>query len=171
MKLSELKGYIPVIITRNTYDDLLYQIEQGEKGTARENREKNEIFKQYRQLKKDFDEFEINSNKEIKRLKQQNEKLTEDLSNRNQALEYVIKEKEFQSIRISELEEYKKHVNGQKGGYTKEINKLKRQLEESENKNKVQAEKIQELTKTKTHTIEEYKHNGLRKNMKKKRGN
>lgn len=171
MKLSELKGYIPVIITRNTYDDLLDQIAQGEKGTARENREKNEIFKQYRQLKKDFDEFEINSNKEIKKSKQKIEELTNDLSAKNQSLEDVIKEKETLSIRVAELEEYKKQTDGQKGGYTKEINKLKTQLKESENKNKVQAEKIQELSKSKPHTIEEYKNNGLRKNMKKKRGN
>ena len=164
MKLNELKGYIPVIITRNTYDDLLDQIVQGEKGTARENREKNEIFKQYRQLKKDFDEFEVNSNKEIKKLNQKIEELTKELSEKNQSLEEVITIKEKCQIKLHELQ-------GAKGGYTKEINKLKKQLEECENKNKVQAEKIQELTKTKTHTIEEYKHNGLRKNMKKKRGN
>lgn len=198
MKLSELKGYIPVIITRNTYDDLLNQIEQGEKGTFRENTEKRTIQKAYDKLRSDFNEFEINSNKEIKKIKQKNEeltielsekvqtidniqtellnktktldKVTIDLSDKNQTLEYLIKEKEIQSIRISELEEYKKHVDGQKGGYTKEINKLKKQLEELENKNKVQAEKIQELTKTKQHTIEEYKNNGLRKSMKKKRG-
>lgn len=171
MRLQELKGYIPVIITRNTYEDLLDQIEQGEKGTARENREKNEIKKSYFKLKDQFNEFGCISNKEIDKLNQKIEELTKELSNKNQTLEDFIKEKETLSIKVAELEGYKKRVDGQKGGYTKEINKLKRQLEELENKNKVQAKKIQEFTKSKQHTIEEYKNNGLRKNMKNKRGN
>ena len=171
MRLQELKGYIPVIITRNTYEDLLDQIEQGEKGTSRENREKNEIKKSYFKLKDQFNKFECISNKEIDKLNQKIEELTKELSNKNQTLEYFIKEKETLSIKVVELEGYKKRVDGQKGGYTKEINKLKIIIEELENKNKVQAKKIQEFTKSKQHTIEEYKNNGLRKNMKNKRGN
>ena len=51
------------------------------------------------------------------------------------------------------------------------IEEYKKAIEELEKKNQLQADKIQSLTKKTSHSIEEYKNNGLRKNMKKKRGN
>lgn len=159
------------ILLNRDYQDLLDQIEQGEKGTLRENREKNVIKKELDKLKEDYVVMQKIKDKEIERLQK---KIESDSLIRLEDKKLIV-----------ELKKYKKHVDGQKGGYTKEINKLndkldakdrvideyKKAIEELEKKNQLQADKIQSLTKKTNHSIEEYKNNGLRKNMKKKRGN
>lgn len=116
--------------------------------------------------------------KEISSVKEENNKIANNLiehSNANTELEE----------KISELKKENRKISASKGGLTKQNNKLKNKLdakdrvieeykmalEEAEKKNQLQADKIQSLTKKTSHSIEEYKNNGLRKNMKKKRGN
>lgn len=172
------------ILLNRDYQNLLDQIEQGEKGTLRENREKNTIKKELDKLKEDYVAMQKIKDKEIERLqkeisnvKDENNKIANNLikySDANSKLE----------VQIIELKNKNSKMSVSKGGLTKQNNKLKNKLdakdrvieeykkalEESEKKNQLQADKIQSLTKKTSHSIEEYKNNGLRKNMKKKRG-
>lgn len=194
MKLNELKDYFPVIITKHTYEDLLNQIKQGEQGTYRENKEKNQIQKSYNQLKREFDEFEYNTNKKTNKLNQKIEELIKDLSEKNDSLEKTLKEKEQLIIDVSVLKKslwsYKansdkisRHLKQAK----KELNKVQREktklldtvdakervieeyinaLEQAESKIQLQAAKINELSKEIKHQTIEYKNDGLPKSTK-----
>lgn len=161
------------ILLNRDYKDLLDQIMQGEKGTIRENREKNEIKRELDKLKEDYVVMQKIKDKEINRLQKKIES------------DSLIQLEDKKSI--AELKEYKQKTDGQKGGYIKEINKLiaklnakdrvieeyEKALHDSEQKNQNQLNTIKELTKKIEHKSIEYKNNGLSKQTKKafKKGN
>lgn len=161
------------ILLNRDYKDLLDQIMQGEKGTIRENREKNEIKRELDKLKEDYVVMQKIKDKEINRLQKKIES------------DSLIQLEDKKSI--AELKEYKQKTDGQKGGYIKEINKLiaklnakdrvieeyEKVLHDSEQKNQNQLNTIKELTKKIEHKSIEYKNNGLSKQTKKafKKGN
>lgn len=155
------------IILKSTYDDMNNQIRQGEKGTLRENREKNEIKRELDKLKEDYVVLQKIKAKEINRLQKKIE---------SDSL-IQLEDKKL----IAELKEYRQKNDGQKGGYIKEINKLRAKLDakdrvieeyekalrDSEEKNQNQLNTIKELTKKIEHKSIEYKNNGLSKQTKK----
>lgn len=161
------------ILLNRDYKDLLDQIMQGEKGTIRENREKNEIKRELDKLKEDYVVMQKIKDKEINRLQKKIES------------DSLIQLEDKKSI--AELKEYKQKTDGQKVGYIKEINKLiaklnakdrvieeyEKALHDSEQKNQNQLNTIKELTKKIEHKSIEYKNNGLSKQTKKafKKGN
>jgi len=161
------------ILLNRDYKDLLDQIMQGEKGTIRENREKNEIKRELDKLKEDYVVMQKIKDKEINRLQKKIES------------DSLIQLEDKKSI--AELKEYNQKTDGQKGGYIKEINKLiaklnakdrvieeyEKALHDSEQKNQNQLNTIKELTKKIEHKSIEYKNNGLSKQTKKafKKGN
>lgn len=161
------------ILLNKDYKDLLDQIKQGEKGTIRENREKNEIKRELNKLKEDYVVMQKIKDKEINRLQKKIES------------DSLIQLEDKKSI--AELKEYKQKNDGQKGDYIKEINKLRAKLDakervieeyekalhDSEEKNQNQLNTIKELTKKIEHKSIEYKNNGLSKQTKKafKKGN
>lgn len=155
------------ILLNRDYKDLLDQIKQGEKGTIRENREKNEIKRELDKLKEDYVVMQKIKDKEINRLQKKIES------------DSLIQLEDKKSI--AELKEYKQKNDGQKGGYIKEINKLRAKLDakdrvieeyekalhDSEEKNQNQLNTIKDLTKKIEHKSIEYKNNGLSKQTKK----
>lgn len=161
------------ILLNRDYKDLLDQIRQGEKGTIRENREKNEIKRELNEVRADYVFMQKTKDNEIKRL----QKKIEDDSL------IIIENKKI----IDELQKYKKETDGQKGGYLKIINDLnnkldaknrvieeyERALKDSEEKNQNQLNVIKDLTKKIEHKSIEYKNNGLSKQTKNafKKGN
>lgn len=161
------------ILLNRDYKDLLDQIRQGEKGTIRENREKNEIKRELDKLKEDYVVMQKIKDKEINRLQKKIES------------DSLIQLEDKKSI--AELKEYKQKNDGQKGDYIKEINKLRAKLDakdrvieeyekalyQAEEKNQNQLNTIKELTKKIEHKSIEYKNNGLSKQTKKafKKGN
>lgn len=161
------------ILLNKDYKDLLDQIKQGEKGTIRENREKNEIKRELNKLKEDYVVMQKIKDKEINRLQKKIES------------DSLIQLEDKKSI--AELKEYKQKNDGQKGDYIKEINKLRAKLDakdrvieeyekalhDSEEKNQNQLNTIKDLTKKIEHKSIEYKNNGLSKQTKKafKKGN
>ncbi len=161
------------ILLNRDYKDLLDQIRQGEKGTIRENREKNEIKRELDKLKEDYVVMQKIKDKEINRLQKKIES------------DSLIQLEDKKSI--AELKEYKQKNDDQKGGYIKEINKLRAKLDakdrvieeyekalyQAEEKNQNQLNTIKELTKKIEHKSIEYKNNGLSKQTKKafKKGN
>lgn len=161
------------ILLNRDYKDLLDQIRQGEKGTIRENREKNEIKRELDKLKEDYVVMQKIKDKEINRLQKKIES------------DSLIQLEDKKSI--AELKEYKQKNDGQKDGYIKEINKLRAKLDakdrvieeyekalyQAEEKNQNQLNTIKELTKKIEHKSIEYKNNGLSKQTKKafKKGN
>lgn len=161
------------ILLNRDYKDLLDQIKQGEKGTIRENREKNEIKRELDKLKEDYVVMQKIKDKEINRLQKKIES------------DSLIQLEDKKSI--AELKEYKQKNDGQKGGYIKEINKLRAKLDakdrvieeyekalhDSEEKTQNQLNTIKDLTKKIEHKSIEYKNNGLSKQTKKafKKGN
>lgn len=161
------------ILLNRDYKDLLDQIRQGEKGTIRENREKNKIKRELDKLKEDYVVMQKIKDKEINRLQKKIES------------DSLIQLEDKKSI--AELKEYKQKNDDQKGGYIKEINKLRAKLDakdrvieeyekalyQAEEKNQNQLNTIKELTKKIEHKSIEYKNNGLSKQTKKafKKGN
>lgn len=161
------------ILLNKDYKDLLDQIRQGEKGTIRENREKNEIKRELDKLKEDYVVMQKIKDKEINRLQKKIE---------SDSL-IQLEDKKL----IAELKEYKQKNDGQKGGLTKENHKLRAKLDakdrvieeyqkalyQAEEKNQNQLNTIKELTKKIDHKSIEYKNNGLPKQSKKafKKGN
>lgn len=154
------------ILWNKDYKDLLDQIEQAEKSTIRENREKNDIRKELERLKIDYSSMKQIKDKHIKELEKKIENDSITIQN-NKAV-------------IDELEKYQHKITGQQGGYTKEINKLKKQVDlksrvieeykkaiaESEQKNELQAQKIKELLSKAEHETIEYENDGLPKQSK-----
>lgn len=113
--------------------------------------------------------------KEISSVKEENNKIANSLiehSNANTELEEKISElkKENRKISAKYLAENNK-IKIELDAKDRVIEEYKMALEEAEKKNQLQADKIQSLTKKTSHSIEEYKNNGLRKNMKKKTEN
>ena len=161
------------ILLNRDYKDLLDQIMQGEKGTIRENREKNEIKRELDKLKEDYVVMQKIKDKEINRLQKKIE---------SDSL-IQLEDKKL----IAELKEYKQKNDGQKGGLTKENHKLRAKLDakdrvieeyqkalyQAEEKNQNQLNTIKELTKKIDHKSIEYKNNRLPKQSKKafKKGN
>lgn len=148
------------IIKKTTLDKLYEEIDELNKEIDVTTSKKNQALKDKEKI--------INiKNTEIKRLEDKIRKDKEahiiEVTKKNGLIENLNKEIETIKIKLSSL-------TSSKGGYTKEINKLKEEIKELTNKNQNQAIKIQELLKGKIHTTEEYKNNGLRKNMKKRRG-
>lgn len=148
----------------------------------------NHILKQNNQLSlanKNLASANGKTQKELENYKTKTQELEID----NAGLKDIInmQEKEISKLKSinQKLKSDKQKLSSEKGGLTKENHKLRSQLdakdrvieeykmalEESEKRNQLQADKIQSLTKKTNHSIEEYKNNGLRKNMKKKRGN
>lgn len=179
------------IILKSTYDDMKNQIAQGEAGTFRENREKNKIKKEFEVFKEEHKaEIDI-KNKEIGRLEKRIETLTNENSQKNEALELTINEKEELLLTVDSLkklnrsylatrEKLSKHLKEVKKA-AKETQKLvqkllnnidakdrviveyKMALEEAEKKNQIQAEKVKELSQKVEHETIEYENDGLPK--------
>ena len=89
------------ILLNRDYKDLLDQIRQGEKGTIRENREKNEIKRELDKLKEDYVVMQKIKDKEINRLQKKIES------------DSLIQLEDKKSI--AELKEYKQKNDDQKG--------------------------------------------------------
>lgn len=180
-RLEKIKGHMPVIVTRNYLkglDDEITrtegQIDYFRYETNREKSKKEQWIKNYEQL-------EIIKNKEI-------ERLTSEISSKNEILEAALKEKEEKSLeneklskKVAILQKSNQDIGQSKGGVVAANHKLKAELDAKEqvikeykilvddlkNKNKLQEEKIQELSKKVNHKVIEYKNNGLPKQTKK----
>lgn len=172
-KFEKIKGYAPIITTRNYIEGLKDEITQAEYQANRSNTEKNEAVGERDKLKKEIESINETHTKEIK-------KLENELSSKNESLEISLKSNETNSLKIANLNEEiiilqrkNKNINQDKEELVEENNNLKSKLEEAtqiivdlKNKNSVQASKIKEFSKKSKHLPLEYKEDGLPKQTK-----
>lgn len=178
------------IVNKNQYLDLIKtkeKLENCNKNLAKENGEKQ---KELNAANEKIQRMEIDNAalKDIQLIDETNiKKLEKDITEKNQLIENLMKEKEAKSIiiaskdkKIEELKSSNNNLKGAKGGLVAKNNNLrdkldakervieeyKKAIEELEKKNEIQAEKIKELSKKVKHEIIEYENDGLPKTTK-----
>lgn len=175
MKLLTTKKYKNLLDTLSLFKNKIKEIDDESKiKNATIENLKNEYVSMQKVKDREIERLQ----KEISSVKEENNKIA------NNLIEYSSANTKLEE-QIIKLKNKNSKISASKGGLTKQNNKLKNKLdakdrvieeykmalEKAEKKNQLQADKIQSLTKKTSHSIEEYKNNGLRKNMKKKRGN
>lgn len=182
------------IILKSTYDDMKNQIAQGEAGTLRENREKNKIKKEFDIFREEHQSEIGIKNNEIRRLEKRIETLINENSQKNEALEKTINEKEELLLIVDSLKKLNRSYLATREKLSKHLQKIKKEskeneklvqklqnsvdakerviveyekaIEDLESKNQIQSEKIQELSKKIEHETIEYENDGLPKQTK-----
>lgn len=176
MRLKELKGYIPVIITKKQYDkltDKITQLKLANSDLAKENGKRNNQIEKLEKTIMEGNQSLEDTFKEKEELLIEKDKLKKQLWSISTNRDKISKHLKEKNNKIKESEREIKKLNKSVNDFVNQLNdlnKLNQELDvintDLEKKNEIQANKIKELTSRIEHAMIEYEEDGLPKQSK-----